>query len=284
MSVDEAELAEKRRLAVGMIRDRGRIVVALSGGVDSAVLLALAIEAVGRDRVLAVTGHSASLPPEELADAASVAAGLGARHVVAETKELDRPGYRRNAGDRCYHCRSEMFEVLGEFARREGGGFVAYGAIADDLGDYRPGMDAARERGAIAPLLDAGFRKEEVRALAAELGIDVSSKPASACLSSRIPVGDEVTEAKLRQIELAERVLRSEGFHQYRVRHHGTVARLELDSEGDERIQDPDLRARVVSGILAAGFRYVTVDLQGYRTGSVNPEGAATLYRIDPIR
>jgi len=284
MSRDGAGLAEKRRLAVGRLRDCGRVIVALSGGVDSAVLLALAVEALGRERVIAVTGRSASLPPEELADAAAVAASLGARHEVVETKELDRPGYRRNEGDRCYHCRTEMFEILGAISRREGGGSVAYGAIADDLGDDRPGMEAARELGVVAPLLEAGFHKEDVRALAAELGIEVSDKPASACLSSRIPVGDEVTEAKLRQIELAERVLRSEGFRQYRVRHHGPVARLELDPEGDARIADPELRARVVAGILSAGFRFVTVDLQGYRTGSANPGGAATLHRIEPTR
>ncbi len=278
-------LGERRRRAVESIRARaGRLVVALSGGVDSAVLTALAVEALGRDRVLAVTGRSASLSEVEDRDAARVAEALGVPHAVVETHEMDRPGYRANAGDRCFHCREELFDVLGRLARERGYDAVAYGAIADDVGDFRPGMRSAELRSVLAPLLDAGLGKADVRALAAEAGLPVRDKPASACLASRLPLGTEVSPERLRRIEAAERALRDLGFVQLRVRDHGEVARLELDPEGDRRLAgSPALRGRVVEAVRAAGFRFVALDLEGYRRGSLNPE-AAVLYRIEPAR
>jgi uncharacterized protein len=255
------------------MRQQERLLVALSGGVDSAVLLGLAVEAVGPGSVLAVTGRSDSLAGRDLADARRVARDLGARHEVVSTHEMRRDGYRANAGDRCFHCRAELFDVLRTLADRHGIPAIAYGAIKDDVGDFRPGMAAARQRGILAPLLDAGLGKADVRALAAEMGLAVGEKPAGACLASRLPVGTEVTAGRLAEIERAEAALAALGFRQFRVRHHGPVARLELDPEGDRRLADAETRARVVQAIRAAGFRYVALDLEGYRTGSLNPEG-----------
>ena len=282
---DGVSLTDKKQKALAALREHGSVVVALSGGVDSAVLLALAVEALGSVRVLAVTGRSPSLAPEELDDAREVARCLGVRHEVVETQELARESYRANLGDRCYHCRSELFEVLLDLAARWEFSAVAYGAIRDDLGDFRPGMKAASERGVVAPLLDAGLQKDEIRVLAGEAGLRVKDKPASPCLSSRIPVGTEVTVERLDQVREAESVLRGLGFRQFRVRHHGDVARLELDPEGDRLLRDPDVRAQVVAGLRAAGFRFVAADLESYRSGSLNPEPEpGLLHRIVPAR
>ncbi len=245
--------------------------MAFSGGVDSAVLLALAVEALGAARVLAVTGRSASLPSQDRSDAKAIAAFLGVSHEEVDPGELDRPGYRENSGDRCYHCRAALFEALDRIAAERGLEAVAYGAIADDRGDFRPGMRAAAEHRILAPLLDAGMTKEDIRALAASAGLPIRNKPASACLSSRIPVGVEVTPERLGQVGRAEAALRDLGFHQFRVRYHGEIARLELDPEGDRRIADPSVRRLVIEAVRAAGFRFVTLDLEGYRTGSLNP-------------
>ncbi len=248
----------------------GRTLVALSGGVDSAVLLALTARANGREKVSAVTTFSPSVPPEERASARRVAAFVGVDHDEVETHELENPEYRVNSGDRCYHCRIEMFDHLSGIARTRGFDTVSYGAIVDDLGDDRPGMRAAEEYGIRAPLLDAGLTKRDVRSLARDLGLPVSEKPAAACLASRIPVGTPVTPERLAQVERAERALAGLGFAQLRVRHHGEVARLELDAAGDRRLRDPGLRRRVVAAVRAAGFRFVAQDLEGYRSGSLN--------------
>jgi uncharacterized protein len=206
-----------------------------------------------------------------LHDAREVASALGCRHEVVETRELELPAYKANAGDRCLHCRTELFRVLEGLARRRGLNAIAYGAIVDDTADYRPGMRAAVGRGIVAPLLDAGLRKPEIRALAAGAGLMVRDKPAAACLASRIPAGTEVTAERLAQVEQAEAVLRRLGFGLFRVRHHGEVARLELDPAGARRLRDPRIRSQVVAGVRDAGFRFVTADLEGYRTGSLNP-------------
>jgi uncharacterized protein len=279
----DAPLVAKKRSALERLRASERVVVALSGGVDSAVLLALAVEALGPERVIAVTGRSPAVPESEIEDARRVAAGLGTRHEVVRTRELDRPGYRENAGDRCYHCRSELFGVLEEFAKGRGFRSIAYGAIVDDLGDDRPGMRAAVERGALAPLLEAGIDKHEVRRLAAEAGLEVRDKPAAACLASRIPVGTEVTPERLRAVQAAEAALRAEGLRQVRVRHHGEIARIETDEAGMARLQAPGARARAVAAIRAAGFRFVVVDLEGYRVGG-GVAARPPLYRIAPAR
>ena len=277
------DLESKKAEAIRRLRECGSVMVAFSGGVDSAVLLSLAIEALGPDRVLAVTGRSPSLPSGELERAAEIARELGARHEVVETHEIDRDDYRANRGDRCFHCRTELFEVLGNLLKKRGISTIAYGAITDDEGDFRPGMRAAERHAVRAPLLECGISKREVRMLAEWTGLSARDKPASACLASRIPVGDEVTAERLAQVDRAERSLRELGFEQLRVRHHGEIARLELDPSGDRRLTDPRARAAVVRAVKEAGFRYVALDLEGYRSGSLNPVGSR-LHSIRPAR
>lgn len=272
-ALPSSEDIEARRLAaLDLLRSEGSVLVALSGGVDSAVLLALAIEALGPERVLAVTARSPAVPAADIEDACRVARHLGAPHEVVETREIEKPEYRANAGDRCFHCRTELFSTLQGIAYRRSIGTVVYGAIPDDLRDTRPGMEAARRFGVRAPLLEAGLDKAAVRTLASKAGLPVRDKPASACLASRIPIGVEVTRERLSQIERAETALKEAGFRQVRVRHHGEIARLELDEEGIESLLEPRLRRRVVESVRAAGFRFVAVDLEGYRQGSMNPE------------
>jgi uncharacterized protein len=282
---DIETIKKKKRLVISYIRENSStLIVALSGGVDSAVLLWLAAEALGKNHVLAVTGQSASFSAEDLADAEAVVRHLGVDWKVLKTKELDRPEYRANTGDRCYHCRTELFEVLGDWARSHEYKKIAYGAITDDQGDYRPGMTAAGEAGALAPLLEAGLSKKDIRVLAEHAGLPVKDKPAAACLSSRIPIGIEVTPERLAQVEKAEAGLRALGFGQLRVRHHGEIARIELDPDGEQRIQDPGIRSKAAQLIQEAGFRFAALDLQGFRSGSLNPpvEKRPTLYRIAP--
>jgi len=262
-------------LSLRFFEEDDRALIALSGGVDSAVLLALAGRELGQRNVLAVTTFSAAVPHAERQAASRVATFVGVDHRLVETRELENPEYRGNTGDRCYHCRMEMFETLWSIARERGYDTVAYGAIVDDLGDDRPGMAAAERLGIRAPLLEAGLTKSDVRAIARDLGLPVSDKPAAACLASRIPVGTPVTQERLSQVERAELAVAELGFRQFRVRHHGDVARLELDAEGDRRLHDVELRRRLVAAVRAAGFRFVTVDLEGYRSGSLNVTAAA---------
>lgn len=279
-----ADLLLKKEEVVGALRSHQTMMIALSGGVDSAVLLAVAREALGSERVVAVTGRSDAVTEEEVRDAAEVAAGLGIRHRVVRTFEMAREAYRANAGDRCLHCRTELFEVLGALAAEADGAKVAYGAILDDLGDHRPGMEAAESLGVLAPLLEARICKADVRALAKYYDLHVSRKPASPCLASRIPVGVEVTPERLGQIARAESEVRALGFRQFRVRHHGEIARIELGPGEADRLGDPALRAAIATKVRGAGFRFVAVDLDGYREGSLNPSSPAPLYSIAPKR
>ena len=252
----------------------GRLAVAFSGGVDSTLLLALAREAVG-DRVLAVTAHSESLAARELEACQRLAAQLEVPLILVRTRELDRPDYRANSSDRCYHCKTELFERLGdELVEREGIAAVAYGATADDLGDHRPGMRAASEHQILKPLADAELGKDEIRALSRELGLETWDKPAQPCLASRIPYGQAVSAEKLARIDGAEALLKDEGFRELRVRHHsqpgGDMARIELPLDELPRLLEADRRQRVVAGLRALGFHYVSLDLEGFRSGRLN--------------
>jgi uncharacterized protein len=244
-------------------------VVAFSGGVDSAALLHACRQALG-DRCVAVTADSPSLPRAELADAQAFAAELGVRHVVLPTHELERQGYQQNAGDRCYHCKQELFVTVaqrrGEIAPADWP--VLYGAITDDLGDHRPGQRAAAEHGALAPLCDAGFAKADVRRYSKEHGLRTADKPSAACLSSRVPYGTPIDRAVLQRVEAAEAVLRGRGFRQFRVRHHGDVARVEVDPAELERAFAE--RQAISDGLRAAGYVFVALDLLGYRHGAMN--------------
>jgi uncharacterized protein len=245
------------------------VLVAYSGGVDSTFLLKVAHDVLG-DRAVAVTALSESFARAEAEDAKRFAAQIGARQILIETRELEELGYRENSPERCFFCKDELFTKLAPLADREGLKAVVYGEIADDRSDHRPGARAAKEHRVRAPLADAGLTKLEIRRLSRELGLPTWDKPSMACLSSRIPYGSEVTPEKLAMVEKAEEVLRDLGLRQYRVRHHGTVARIEVDSRDLEELVRSPLRELVIERIKAAGYQYVSLDLEGYRSGSLN--------------
>jgi uncharacterized protein len=245
------------------------VVVAYSGGVDSA-FLALAATRVLGERALCVTADSPSYPERHRSMALDIARRFGLQHEIIHTDELRRPGYRANAPDRCYHCKDELYTQLTTLARERGIDAVADGNNADDRADYRPGRQAAREHGVISPLDEAGLTKADIRQLSLEAGLPTWDEPASACLSSRIPYFSEVTEAKLRTIEQAEDAMRELGFRVVRVRHHDTIARLELGRDEMARALEPETAGAIDRALKALGFRYVTLDLKGYRLGSLN--------------
>ena len=260
-------MSEARLYAV--LAEYDSILVAYSGGVDSAYL-AWAANRARPGQVLCVTADSPSYPRRHRDIAEAIARQFHLPHEFVYTSELERPEYRANPSNRCYHCKTELYEHLAELAHDRGFSVIVDGSNADDRGDYRPGRQAAREFGVRSPLDEADLTKQEIRALAREAGLPIWDEPASACLSSRIPYQSEVTEAKLATIEQAEEIVRALGFRVFRVRHHDAMARLEIGRDEMARALEPDVNQALVSGLKAIGYKYVSLDLQGYRTGSLN--------------
>ncbi|MGB0113185.1 MAG: ATP-dependent sacrificial sulfur transferase LarE [Ilumatobacteraceae bacterium] len=263
---DAALTAKLHRLADELLR-LDRVIVAFSGGADSAFLAAAATRTLGRDRVHAVTAVSPSLAGDEEADCRSLADEWGLRWTPVTTAEMERAAYRLNDTDRCFHCKAELMDVVAPMAVADGA-VVALGVNLDDLGDHRPGQRAAAEAGAVFPLVDAGFTKADVRAASQALGLRTWDKPAAACLASRVPYGTEVSVAILGRVDRAEAALHRLGFAQVRVRHYDGTARIEVDLDDLGRVIER--RAAIVEAVRAAGYRYVTIDLEGFRSGNLN--------------
>lgn len=260
-------MQQKLHRLEGILTGMGSVAVALSGGVDSGLVAKVARDRLG-DAAIALTAASPSLPAQERRAVTELVARIGIRHLFLDSRETADPRYRANAPDRCYFCKTNVYEVLVDYAEGEGYRCVVDGTNADDAGDHRPGRRAARERGVRSPLQEAAVGKAEVRAMAKELGLPIWDKPAAACLASRIPYGSPVTHAKLGQVEAAEALLGALGLRQLRVRHHGQVARLEVEPHDLELVLEH--RRRIARGLKELGFVYVTLDLEGFRSGSMN--------------
>ncbi len=265
-----AEIAAKRDRLLDLLKSYGSCAVAFSGGLDSAVLAKAAQTALG-DRTVAVTGVSASLAVGELDEAAEVARQIGIRHQVIETGEVSIPAYQENTGNRCYHCKSELFAQVEQIARQTDFAIVADGSNLDDHGEHRPGIRAAKDRKVRSPLAECGFTKAELRTLAAHWSLPIWDKPATPCLSSRIAYGERVTPERLAMVDRAERFFRERGFQPLRVRYHkGDVARIEVAPEALQQFADDDFRREAVEHLKSVGFKYVSLDLEGFRSGSLN--------------
>lgn len=266
--MDDVSVKYDRLKAI--LREMESVAVAYSGGVDSTFLLKVAVDELGPERVLGITAVSESYPARELDEARALAEEMGARVREIETEELSNPEYARNPANRCYHCKTELFTKMFPVAQEEGLKQVLYGVNADDMGDFRPGIQAAKRMGARGPLQEVGLTKNEIRLLSRQLGLRTWDKPAYACLSSRIPYGQIITKDALLQVDAAENFLHDLGFRQVRVRHHDKVARIELPSADMPRLFSSGAGDLIVAKLKELGYLYVTLDLQGYRTGSMN--------------
>ena len=270
LSIQSDALTGKYEQLIGLIKPMGRAIVAFSGGVDSTVVLKVALDTLGRENVLAATGVSPSLPQRELQSVKDLADVLSAPLELVETSEMDSPNYTSNPSNRCYFCKNELYSKLSELAANKNYNSILNGLNLDDTGDHRPGMSAAKEWNIRSPLLEARLSKADVRGLAEKLNLPNWEKPALACLSSRIPYGTPVTIQSLSQIERAEDFLRDRGFTNVRVRHHTNLARIEVDSGDLARLLAEPLRTDLIRHFKQLGYTYVTLDLQGFRSGSSN--------------
>ncbi len=266
---DAALALEKQRSLLASLRELDSLLIALSGGADSAYLAWAAHSALG-ERALSITALSASFSRHDRQQVTDFVRSSGLRHEFIETREFDNPEYVANNADRCYHCKDELFDRMELLARERGFGAIAYGINADDTRDFRPGHRAAHEHRILAPLLDAKLNKAEIRMLSQRAGLSTWDRPASACLSSRIPYGVEVTPELLTKIERGETALRELGFRQFRVRVHGELARIELAPDELSRGLQSEMAEKIARGVKSAGFTFVTIDLEGYRQGSLN--------------
>jgi uncharacterized protein len=267
--LSEALSVKYERLA-GILRSMESVAIGYSGGVDSTLLLKVAVDTLGA-RAVAMIGRSETYPTREFEEAVRVAAACGARSIVVRTEETDDLKFRENPADRCYYCKTELFGKLGAIAEREGLRWIADGTITDDVGDFRPGMKAKAENDVRSPLLEAGLGKAEVREISKHLGLPTWDKPSFACLSSRFPYGTAITRENLTRVDEAETFLRDRGFRAFRVRFHdASTARIEVTPSEFHRLLEDGLRAEIVDRMKNLGFTYVTLDLQGYRTGSMN--------------
>lgn len=262
-------MSEKYNKLLEYLKSLDSVLIAFSGGVDSTLLAKASYDALG-DRALAVTAVSSTYPEREREEARKYAGEIGIRHIFIESEELKIEGFAKNPVNRCYYCKRELFSKLRSIADSEGIKFILDGTNADDLSDYRPGRKAAEEMGVVSPFLELGLTKQDIRNISRELDLPTWDKPAYACLSSRFPYGEEITSEKLKRVEKAEDYLLSLGFKGFRVRNHGDMARIELDPQDISRLFDEDLRLKIVERLKEIGYRYVALDLQGYRRGSMN--------------